>query len=167
MTRQQIAKKSLQGSELSADRALLSTRGQRGHVRADHMNVDPSKIDMATGVVGELPLAQKPAKLTQVASIVPQGVRRHVALVTKVISVLLDQLFQRASRQQSQYHAWRWNEIILPVVVQFDSDGHYTNRERFPRISPTFSTRIEIRFFYGCESEKVLSFHGVRVSKWL
>ena len=33
--------------------------------------------------------------------------------------------------------------------------------------SPTFSTRIDIRFFYGSECEKVSSFQGVTVSKWL
>jgi hypothetical protein len=40
-------------------------------------------------------------------------VRRHVALVTKMIGVLLDQLFQGDFRQRSGYHAWSWNEIIL------------------------------------------------------
>jgi hypothetical protein len=37
--------------------------------------------------------------------------------------------------------------------------------ERFP--NPTFSTRIEIRIFYGSKDEKVSLFQRVRVSKWL
>jgi len=38
---------------------------------------------------------------------------------------------------------------------------------RVDEANPTFSTRIETRFFYGSESEKVLSFQGVTVSNWL
>jgi endonuclease YncB( thermonuclease family) len=34
-------------------------------------------------------------------------------------------------------------------------------------VNPTFSTRIDMRFFYGFKCEKVSSFQGVTVSKWL
>src|SRR6266550_348375 len=56
------------------------------------------------------------------------------------------------------------------TLKEFEEAGKILKRENIYGSgppSPTFSTRIEIRFFYRSGCEKVSSFQGVRVSKWL
>src|SRR5260370_41646755 len=94
MSRQQIAKKSFQGSDLSADRTFLSVLSQRRQKGAHDVDVDFSRIDFAAGAKRQLALDQKLLKLSQVTQIVAQRMRRSVALMAQVIGAGLDQILQ-------------------------------------------------------------------------
>ena len=62
------------------------------------MNIDFVYIHHPAFVQAELSFNQELGKLDQIAEIISQGVRRHVALITQMIDVFLNQVFHDSTR---------------------------------------------------------------------
>jgi hypothetical protein len=93
MRSHQITKEPLEGGKFTAHGALFPVFCQSGQIRPYDMNVDLAYIRPPVSVQTELPRYQEAAKLDEVAQIIPQRVRRQVALIAQMIGVLLNEPF--------------------------------------------------------------------------
>ena len=81
------------------------------------MNIDLAQIHGPAFTQAELPIHQELGKLDQVAEIISQRVRRHVAFIAQMVDVALDEFFHSTlSKFTTEYHAYAENEIIPASV---------------------------------------------------